>query len=156
MYITPEFLRRRGACAEQVYIVEREWPDGAETTVDVLMRALELDVDIQWLATLLPRDMRKAYDEATAIAWKAYDEAIAPAGKAYDEAIAIAWKAYLEAIAIAKNVYDEARSPAGDVYDEATAPAWKAYLEATAIALSAYHETIAPALSAALHDTRKR
>ena len=130
MKITKELLNSLQACEKQVCIFEKEWPNGCEVTRTNIDRAIELRLDLYWLASyLFPKAIDsawKAYSEAVDSAWKTYNEATAPA---YDETISSAKKAYHEAVASAEKVYDEAiinillmsclklysRSPAGAI-----------------------------------------
>ena len=122
-----------GACREQRDIFRKEWPDGADITIENVRRARELGLNLAW-----------GEHWFIAPAWKAYDEAIVPAWKAYDEATAQARKAYREAITQAWEAYDEARDTARKAYREAIAPAWKAYDEAVATAwVAAYIASVA-------------
>ncbi len=50
MKITAKWLIERNACADQVAIVRREWPNGGEVTRGNLRRAADLGLDIDWLA----------------------------------------------------------------------------------------------------------
>lgn len=69
MLITRRWLTRRRACPEQVAIVEAEWADGAELTAANIRRAVELRLDLDWLAPrVLTALALRAYDEATALA----------------------------------------------------------------------------------------
>ncbi len=69
-------------------IFQKEWPDGAELTAKNIRRAIELGLDVNFVASrVLPLSV-----------WKVYDEAVAPAAEACTEAVARAWKAYEEAI----------------------------------------------------------
>ena len=87
MLITKELLEDIDACTNQVAIFAEEWPKGVELSLESVLRATELDLDIDWFAQhFLSALAQKAYDEAIALAQKAYDEVIAPAQKAYDEA----------------------------------------------------------------------
>ena len=120
--LTVAQLKKWDACANQVKVFARLFPEGATPTLVNLRRAAKAGLDLDWYArkALSPTALQ-AYEEATAQAWKAYEEAKAPAWKAYEEAKAPAWKAY-----------EEAKAPALQAYEEATAQAWKAYEEAKA------------------------
>ena len=124
----------RGACKEQRDIFRKEWPEGAEVTIENVRRAQELGLNLVWGEQWFTAPARKAYIEATA-----------PARKAYDEATAQARKAYIEATAPARKAYYEARVPARKAYIEATAPALKAYDAATAQGRKAHREALAQA-----------
>ena len=38
----------RGACIEQKALFKREWPDGAPATLENVLRAVELGLDLSW------------------------------------------------------------------------------------------------------------
>ena len=153
MYLTADMLREKDACEDQVTIFEEEWPDGVEVTVEAILRAVELWLDIDWFVhQFLPAPVRKAYNEAMTSAQRAYDEVIAPAQKAYDEGIASARKAYDEVVDPARKAYNEAIAPARKAYDEAITLAPKAYKEATASVKKAYYKTQVLALYKALKE----
>src|SRR3990167_9180078 len=113
MKITHGMLKEQGACASQIRLFNKTFPNGSpankeEALTLALKHADEFDWD--WAAdNLLTVPALKAYDEAILPALKAYEEAIAPvwrapvweAFKAYEKAIAPALKAYNEAIATA-------------------------------------------------------
>ena len=66
MIITAKLLTQHGACPDQVAIVAREWPKGAEVTEAALLRAVELGLDIAWLARMIPAPRRRARTPARA------------------------------------------------------------------------------------------
>ena len=112
----------RGACKEQRDIFRKEWPEGAEVTIENVRRAQELGLNLVWGEQWFTAPARKAYNEARVPALKAYDAARVPARKAYIEATAPALKAY-----------DAAVAQAWKAYDEATAHVWVvAYLQSVA------------------------
>ena len=134
--ITADMLREKRACANQLMVFKKRFPNGAEVS-EALARELAPVFDWEWAAeALLSPSALKAYNEATAPARKAYDEATALALKAYDEVMAPASKAYNEAEALASKAYDEATALASKAHDEVMAPARKAYNEAVAIAFA--------------------
>jgi len=80
MYLTADMLKEKDACNYQVTVFEKEWPDGAEITVEAILRAVELELDLDWFTRqFLPAPVRKVYNEAMTSAQRAYDEVIAPA-----------------------------------------------------------------------------
>ena len=112
----------RGACKEQRDIFRKEWPEGAEVSVENAFRAQELGLNLVWGEQWFTADARKAYDAARV-----------PALKAYDEAIAQAWKAHREATAPALKAYDAAVAQGRKAHREALAQAWVvAYLQSVA------------------------
>ena len=64
--ITVAWLRERGACADQVATVEREWPQGTPLTVAAALRAQELRLDVEWLINQVPLSLRAEYEQAEA------------------------------------------------------------------------------------------
>ena len=90
----------KGACKEQRATFRKEWPEGAEVSVENVRRAQELGLDLSWGEHWFTVPAWVAYIEARVQALKAYNEAIAPAREAYDEAIATAWcEAYIQSVA---------------------------------------------------------
>jgi hypothetical protein len=57
MKITVEMLKENRACKAQLAIFEKEWPDGVELTRDAVLRALELNLDLDWTAGMLLTDL---------------------------------------------------------------------------------------------------
>ena len=84
MKITHQMLNGLGACAEQVDIFRQRWPSGVELTEENCFLAIELGLDIEWLA----QEMFSEEDE-----WDTYDQrteaaqiqAKAEAAKAHNE-----------------------------------------------------------------------
>ena len=54
MTITVQLLERLHACADQVAIFAREWPEGAEITTATVARAGALGLNRAWLARCTP------------------------------------------------------------------------------------------------------
>jgi len=87
MKVTAKQLRGKDACDKPVDVFQKEWPEGVEITLDVLQRAMELKLDLDWFAdSFLPASASEAYEKATTLAWEAYLEAIALAWVAYQKA----------------------------------------------------------------------
>ena len=113
MKITKQQLVAAHVCPNQVKIFDKEWPDGAEITLENYLLAVKLDLNVDWFAkNIFSAPAQKAYDEAMAIAQKAYDIAMAQAQKVYDIAIAPPLEAYYKAMAEASEVYDIATGTA--------------------------------------------
>ncbi len=53
MKITKEFLESKDACADQAVLFAKEWPEGAEVTLDTCLRAAQIGLDFGWAATAL-------------------------------------------------------------------------------------------------------
>ena len=140
MKITRAWLEERRACPDQVAVFAREWPKGAELNEANIRRALELHLDLSWLAERV----------LTAEPSRLYCEATAEADRLYCEATAEADRLYCEATAERSRLYDEATAEPSRLYDEATAEADRLYHEATAEADRLYHEARATAFVQAL------
>lgn len=138
--VTAAGLRKLGACAEQVEIVERAWPGGVTVTLRALRRATALGLNLDWWAQrVLSPEARTVYRQALATASDAYEQATTPARDAYEQARATAWDAYRQATATA-----------WATHAQAAAPALAAYRQAMATALAVYEQARAPALWRAL------
>ena len=80
MRITAEMLETKGACADQVAIFRKHWPEGARPLLRTIKKAARLGLDLDWFACgFLARSALAAYEEATASVLAAYREATAPA-----------------------------------------------------------------------------
>lgn len=130
MFITAELLRNppagiERACEKQCAIVERYWPDGAETTVENLRKARRLKLDVAWLHRFIPAAARAEYEmaifpalvkcreaecqrAAALVAWAEYWKAAGPALAARDAA----WVEYTRARDAAWVEYTRARDAA--------------------------------------------
>lgn len=77
--ITAAWLRRRRACPEQVHTFAKEWPDGAEITLENLLRAATLNLNLDWFGQhILPPSLRAEYQrQATPLRAK-YERQRAP------------------------------------------------------------------------------
>ncbi len=74
--ITCEWLEEHEACEDHVEKFAATFGDRAELTRANAVRAVRAGLDIDWLATrLLDAPARRAYEEATTLAWRAYEEA---------------------------------------------------------------------------------
>ena len=96
MKITAEYLRKMGACEDQVEVFEAEWPDGAKPLLKNLMRCAELGLDLEWFAI----------ECLTVPAWEEYKKVIAPAWEEYKKAIVLEGRK--KTIARAQEEYEKA------------------------------------------------
>ena len=125
----------RAACASQRSIVRREWPLGVPLTPLTAQRAVELGLDLEWIADhLLDAPAWADYTRVTAKAWANYDRATAKALAKYTRVRAKAWAKY----------------------DRATAKALAKYRRVRAKALADYAPVAAPALLDGVIQTLKR
>lgn len=73
MIITKEILKEKEACAEQLNIFIKQWPNGVEVTRENLEKAKEIGLDLVWgIAALLPDSYSDAYEEKRKIIWERY------------------------------------------------------------------------------------
>ena len=109
MQITVELLKQLGATCEQVQTFAREWPDGAEVTPESVARAVELKLDIDWLACRVLKGKALAeYERVADAALDEYERVTAPALDEYERVRAAA---FLEAVEAAKGASDETVGP---------------------------------------------
>ena len=92
----------RAACAAQLLIVRREWPQGVPLTPLTAQRAVELGLDLEWIADHL----------LDAPAWADYTRITAKAKAEYDRVTAKALAKYTRVAAKAKADYARVAAPA--------------------------------------------
>lgn len=94
-------------CDEQREIVEKEWPVGIPLCSETVQRALDLRLDLNWIAMYLPESFQGVYDFKTAPIWhefnkkcaliyREYDEKYTQIQHKYDEKSASIWREYNE------------------------------------------------------------
>ena len=100
MKITAQMLRGGGdhakrACAEQIAIFEREWPNGVEVNEANVLRAFAIGLDVGWFVeTLLSLPSLVAFRQAEFLAQAAYRIALASTPVAYNQYETPSWQAY--------------------------------------------------------------
>lgn len=101
--LTASYLKRMGACADQVARFQAEWPDGAEITPANVLRAYKIGLNVDWIVcNCLNNDARLAYEKAVARARLPYYEAVDTTIRACDEAVSSTSQTYNEAVAAAR------------------------------------------------------
>ena len=111
--ITKKLLQAKGACAEQVALFTKLWPQGVVPSLEAILRAQAVGLDLRWAACVLLSPMANStYNAAMEPARKACNEAVEPARKAYNEAVVAAEKDYNEAVAAAKKAYYKSETQA--------------------------------------------
>ncbi len=76
MWVSAKMLREKDACSSEVRIFQKEWPEGAKITFKNVLRALDLNLDIDWLADhCLTAPALKVYVKIDTPAFEAYVEA---------------------------------------------------------------------------------
>ena len=73
--VTAALLKKHKACSSEVERFNREFPGGADITLDNCHKAVTCDFNILWFAShCLPAPLWKAYEEGEAPLLKAYEE----------------------------------------------------------------------------------
>ena len=76
--VTAERLRQKGAGCNELIRFKAEWPNGAEITLENLLRAAELDLDLLWwVQNCLPAPLRAALARQMAPLWAALARQVA-------------------------------------------------------------------------------
>lgn len=71
--IDSKWLVEHEACAEDLALFEEEWPEGGAVTKESLTRALELGLDLEWLARrILPELLNAEYRANTSLLLEDY------------------------------------------------------------------------------------
>ena len=136
MKITTEWLRKKRACAEQVAIFDREWPDGAELTPQNVDRAVALGLTVDWLLSyvLIGAKRQRYYAEVTPILEHCKAE-VAPFWERYKAEVTPIWERY----------YAEVTS-LWERYDAEVAPFWERYKAEVTSLWEHYYAEVAPVL----------
>ena len=106
MFVSADLLRKHCAYCRQIATFRQEWPDGCEVTAEIVARAVQLDLDLDWAARhLLTAAALKTYKETNMAAWDTYWAITArkphlevAAGKTYREAAAADFLAAVESV----------------------------------------------------------
>jgi len=70
--ITAAMLRERKACEEQVEVFEREWPHGVALSEAALVRAAELELDLEWFVGEFFHALWLEYARGVETLWDGY------------------------------------------------------------------------------------
>jgi len=90
--ITTKHLK--GACADQVTLFKKTFPNGAPLTKKAMSRAMDVGLDVWWLERFLSELARAEYERATAPARAEYELVRAPALAEYYRVTASALAEY--------------------------------------------------------------
>jgi len=130
MHVTSEMLREKDACEDQVLIFEREWSDGIDVTLDSLMRAIDLGLDLYWFAkNFLPAPAfhkaiapeREAYNKVIDREREVYHNTVAQERVSYHKTIASALESFHKTVASARESYDKVIDKEREVFHKAIA-----------------------------------
>lgn len=90
--LTVEILKSLGACRDGIEDFAKEWPNGAEVTVENVLRAMELEMDFDWFVDdALPLEAVKEFDTRTDEAWDLRQSMVVPAREEWRRVLK-AWK----------------------------------------------------------------
>ena len=65
--ITHDWLAEHGACEDQRAVFAAEWPDGVVLSEAALLRAADLELDLEWFAEkYFPAPLRTEYERQVA------------------------------------------------------------------------------------------
>ena len=147
--ITADLLRALDACEEEIDLFASEWPQGCEVTDENALRAVELGIDVDWLARCaLRQDHLRAYKKAIEPHVLAYQEIREPYRRAYQEAMEESSRAYETAIERHNRAYREAIADGSRVYKKAIAPHQRSCDRAIESHRRAYEMAIEPHIRA--------
>jgi hypothetical protein len=132
MRITVDILNEHKACNEQLTAFKKEWPDGVEVSRAALIRALELVLEVYWVADkLLSPEALTVFEDEDLKAWNIYRDATLDFRKARNAVFDAGFN-------------PAARKKAGETYNAAIAEPRRILFEARAdafMAALAVHET---------------
>ena len=148
--ITPKLLVSLNACEEQYQKFVDEWPDGAEVTVANVLRAIEIDLDLDWfIREFFTPTALDEYERVRDAALAEYEKATAPALAEFERVRDTAWAEFEKATAPALAEYERAIAPAWAEYEKARDAAWAEYKKVRAEAfVTAYKITTNQAFDA--------
>lgn len=132
MKVTVAVLQQADACPTHLRRFAQEWPDGAEVTLDNVLRALELRLSLEWFVNRF----------FTYAARAAYDAAIAPSGNEYMAAVIPAESVFFKTLSAAHAVLIDAQARIQDEFTRVLVPL-KAVVEREYAALSDTNDSAA-------------
>ena len=95
MTLTSAMLRSKNACASQVALFEREWPNGMPLDESVVPKIVEMGLDVDWFACKFLTDSAWAeYERVRDSALAEYKRVTAPAWAEYKRVEVPAWAEY--------------------------------------------------------------
>ena len=76
--VTAEMLRKEGATCLSLSRFQAEWPNGAEITLENLLRAADLELDLPWWARhFLPTPLRAEFGRQVNPLWVEFSRQVA-------------------------------------------------------------------------------
>ena len=91
--ITAAMLREREACEEAVWVFEAEWPSGVALSEAALVRAAELELDLEWFVGEFFPALRAEYKRHEAPLWAEYQRLVTLLQAKYERQVArLVWR----------------------------------------------------------------
>ena len=122
----------RGACKDQRTIFRKEWPKGADVTIENVQRALVLGLDLYWGRKWFTPEAWAEYQRQDAPFRAEYDRQIAPLVAEYERQTAPLWAEY-----------KRQRAPLRAEYQRQSALLWAEYYRQVALLRAEYQRQAA-------------
>ncbi len=133
--ITLEWLAEQYACEDQIEIFKKVFGDSAELNETNAVKALEAELDLDWLARhILTTTALEEFERIQAIAEDEYERILAIAEDEYERIRATSWDEY------ERSGHSEAE------YDRIKDPAWAEFSRVIKTALAEYDRVMATAI----------
>jgi hypothetical protein len=118
----------RGACKKQKAIFKAEWPDGAPATLENVLRAVELGLDLQWGADhWFTSEALAEYNRQLDPLWEEYQRQLDPLWEEYQRQRATLLAEYQRQRATLLAEYQRQEAPLLAEYESQRAPIWAEY-----------------------------
>ena len=114
----------RGACKEQRDIFRKEWPKGADVTLENVQRAQELGLDLSWGLRWFTPEAVAEYKRQEAPLWEEYQRQSAQLWAEYDRQRELLWAEYERQSAPLRAEYLRQEAPLWEEYERQTALLW--------------------------------
>ena len=117
----------RGACKEQRDIFRKKWPKGADATLENVLRAQALGLDLSWGTRWFTPEALAEYDRQRALLLAEYDRQRAPLLAEYERQRALLLAEYERQRALLWAEYERQVAPLRAEYERQAAPLWDEY-----------------------------
>ena len=134
----------RGACKPQRAIFKSEWPSGAEATLENVLRAVELGLDLEWGRRLFSPTARAEYDRRAAGLRAEYEQRDAWLWAGYERQVTPFRAEYDRQWAALRAEYDRQWAALWDEYQRQKATLWDEHQRQIATLWDEYQRQIAP------------
>ena len=150
--ITGEMLVE--ACEEQREVFRKEWPEGAEATIENVLWAVELGLDLSWGERWFTPEALGEYRRQRDPLYKAFERQLAPLYKEYERRRAPLWRAYERRRALVDKDFERQLAPFREEYERGRAPIQEEYERQIAPIWLDYQRQLAPIWLEALLASR--